>query len=62
MFFKNKKKNHPEDLNHKVSEYQKWWKDQTQELAPSRPNFKKDQTSPWSRRACDDSFVYYEGN
>jgi hypothetical protein len=67
MFFKNKKRKHQEDLNKKVSEYQKWWQDQTEKLSFSRSNFKKNKKSTESRfkagkdqRSLDDSFVYYE--
>lgn len=69
MFFKNKKKKDQEDLNQKVSTYQKWWQDQTEELSVSRSNSKKNKKSSGScpratrqRKSSDDSFVYYERN
>jgi hypothetical protein len=69
MFFKNKREKHQEDLNQKVSKYQKWWQDQTEEPSLSRSNLKKNRKSPEShqkagqkQKAWDDSFVYYEGN
>jgi hypothetical protein len=64
MFFKNRKKEHSEDLNQKVSKYQKWWQDQTEELSFKRSNSqKKDGScSKATRRPSDDSFVYYERN
>jgi len=69
MLFKNKKKNKSEDLNQKVSKYQKWWQDQTEEISLGRSNSKKNKKSPGSclkagngRKPSDDSFVYYEGN
>lgn len=69
MFFKNKKKKDQEDLNQKVSKYQKWWQDQTEELSFSRSNSKKNKKSSGSclkaipqRKSSDDSFVYYEEN
>ncbi|KPL05270.1 MAG: hypothetical protein AMJ73_01545 [candidate division Zixibacteria bacterium SM1_73] len=69
MFFKNKKRKYKEDLNQKVSRYQRWWQDQTEESSQSKSNFKKNKKSSGSclkageeRKALDDSFVYYEGN
>jgi hypothetical protein len=69
VFFKNKRKKYQQDLNKKVSEYQKWWQDQTEKFPISRSNFKKNEKSPRSRlragekqKALDDSFVYYEGD
>jgi hypothetical protein len=64
MFFKNKKKECPEDLTRKVSKYQKWWQDQTEELSFGRSNSRKKDgsCSKATRRPSDDSFVYYEGN
>ena len=67
MFFKNKKKKYQQDLNQKVSKYQKWWQDRTEELPFSGSNFKKNKKSPGSplkggdeKKAWDDSFIYYE--
>jgi len=69
MFFKNKKRKDQEDLNQKVSTYQKWWQDQTEELPISRSCSKKNKKSSGAclkatrqRKSSDDSFVYYEGN
>jgi hypothetical protein len=69
MFFKNRKKKDQEDLNQKVSTYQKWWQDQTEELSVSPSNSKKNRKSSGSdlkatrqRKSSDDSFVYHEGN
>ena len=67
MFFKTKKKKYQQDLNQKVSKYQKWWQDQTEELPFGRSNVKKTKSFPGSRvkaggeqKTLDDSFVYYE--
>lgn len=67
MFFKNKKKKYQQDLNQKVSKYQKWWQDQTEKLPFSRSNVKRNKKAPGSclkareeQKAVDDSFVYYE--
>jgi hypothetical protein len=69
MFFKNKKKERSEDLNQKVSKYQKWWQDQTEEISVNRSNSKKSKKSSGSclktarkKKPSDDSFVYYERN
>jgi hypothetical protein len=69
MFFKNKKKEHSEDLNQKVSKYQKWWQDQTEEVSVNRSNSRKNKKSSESclktaqkQKPSDDSFVYYERN
>lgn len=69
MFFKNKRKNCEEDLNQKVTKYQKWWQDQTEELSLGGSGSKKNKNLSESRlkkaqghRSSDDSFVYYEGN
>jgi len=67
VFFKNKKKKYQQDLNQKVSKYQKWWQDGTGELSFSGSNFKTKKDSLRSplrggkeKKALDDSFVYYE--
>jgi len=67
VFFKNKKKKYQQDLNQKVSKYQKWWQDRTEELSFNGSDFKKNKNSPGSplkggneKKALDDSFVYYE--
>lgn len=69
MFFKNRKKEKQEDLNQKVSKYQKWWQDQTEEHSFGGSSSKKNKKSPGSgvkaaekQRPSDGSFVYYEGN
>jgi hypothetical protein len=69
VFFKNKRKKYQQDLNQKVSKYQKWWQDQTEEFPVSRSDFKKNKKSQRAhlkagkeQKALDDSFVYYEGD
>ncbi|MCK4384942.1 MAG: hypothetical protein KAW52_01635 [candidate division Zixibacteria bacterium] len=69
MFFKNKKKKDQEDLNQKVSKYQKWWQDQTEKLPLSQSKLRKNKKSPVSRlksgeeqKVLDDTFIYYEEN
>jgi hypothetical protein len=69
MFFKNKRGKHQEDLNQKVSKYQKWWQDQTEELSLGRSTHRRNRKSPESQlktgqkqKTWDDSFVYHEGN
>jgi hypothetical protein len=60
MFFKSKDKDRPEDLNHKVEKYRRWWQDQTRDLS-----FKRSRSSKKSKRderSSDSSFVYSDDN
>jgi len=60
MFFKVKDSRTPiRELNHKVSRYKKWWRDQ-KEINGS-PN-RKGKGSISGTKTVDDSFVYYEEN